>query len=85
MSVKTCAGITKSQHHSDQKVTELPRMQSVGLKKGASALLVGSGLAEKWRSEAMECFCYLRNKQKNNWQTESHLMNEDLALSLMGQ
>ena len=33
------------------------------VKEGTSALLVQSGLAEKWWREARECFCFLRNMQ----------------------
>ena len=33
------------------------------VKEGTSALLVQSGLSEKWWRKAMECLCYLRNIQ----------------------
>ena len=32
-------------------------------KKGTSAVLLQSGLDEKWWSDSMECYCYLRNVQ----------------------
>ena len=33
------------------------------VKKGTSAVLLQSGLDEKWRADSMECFTYLRNIQ----------------------
>ena len=33
------------------------------IKEGASAVLLQSGLDEKWWAESMECYCYLRNIQ----------------------
>ena len=33
------------------------------IKEGTSAVLLQSGLHEKWWDDSMECFCYLRNVQ----------------------
>ena len=33
------------------------------VKEGTSAVLLQSGLGEKWSADAMECYCYLRNIQ----------------------
>ena len=33
------------------------------IKEGTSAVLLQSGLEEKWWADAMECYCYLRNLQ----------------------
>ena len=33
------------------------------VKEGTSAVLLQSGLDEKWWSDSMECYCYLRNIQ----------------------
>ena len=33
------------------------------VKEGTSAVLLQSGLNDKWWSDSMECFCYLRNVQ----------------------
>ena len=33
------------------------------IKEGTSAILLQSGLDEKWWSDSMECYCYLRNVQ----------------------
>ena len=33
------------------------------VKEGTSAVLLQSGLDEKWWSDSMECYCYLRNVQ----------------------
>ena len=32
-------------------------------KEGTSAVLLQSGLDEKWWADSMECYCYLRNVQ----------------------
>ena len=34
-----------------------------GVKEGTSAVLLQSGLDEKWWADSMECYCYLRNIQ----------------------
>ena len=34
-----------------------------GVKEGASAVLLQSGLDENWWTDSMECYCYLRNIQ----------------------
>ena len=33
------------------------------VKEGTSAVLLQSGLDEKWWADSMECYCYLRNMQ----------------------
>ena len=33
------------------------------IKAGTSAVLLQSGLDEKWSADSMECYCYLRNIQ----------------------
>ena len=33
------------------------------MKEGTSAVLLHSGLDEKWRADSMECYCLLRNVQ----------------------
>ena len=33
------------------------------VKEGTSAVLLQSGLGEKWWADSMECYCYLRNIQ----------------------
>ena len=33
------------------------------IKEGTSAVLLQSGLDEKWWADSMECYCYLRNIQ----------------------
>ena len=57
---RICVGITTSEHHTDQKPTELPRTRSVEkimvpLHFTFSQLFLKNG--------GMECFCYLRNVQ----------------------
>ena len=47
------------------------------IKEGTSAVLLQSGLDEKWRADSMECCCYLRNVQmgklRMNGDSENHL------------
>ena len=33
------------------------------MKEGTSAVLLQSGLDEKWSADSMECYCYLRKVQ----------------------
>ena len=55
-------GIIVRQHHTDQKRIGLLKEQC-GVKGGTSAVLLQSGLDEKWWADSMECYCYLRNIQ----------------------
>ena len=55
--VKTHPGITVRQHHTDQK--QMVR----SIKEGTPAVLLQSGLDEKWWADSMECYCCLRNIQ----------------------
>ena len=48
MHVNICVGVTTSQPHTYQTPTELLGAQSVGSKKVPLALLVQSGLADRW-------------------------------------
>ena len=41
----------------------LLREQCAGVKEGTSAVLLQSGLEEKWWADSMECYTYLRNVQ----------------------
>ena len=62
--VKNCPGIVVRQHHTDRKLLGLLREIAVRrVKEGTSAVLLQSGLDEKWLADSMECFCYLRNIQ----------------------
>ena len=61
--MKNYPGIIVRQHHTDQKRMGLLREQCVELKEGTSAVLLQSGLGEKWWADSMECYCYLRNIQ----------------------
>ena len=68
--VNICVGVTTSQPHTYQTPTELLGAQSVGSKKVPLALLVQSGLADRWWGDAMECICCLQT-HRTKWQTES--------------
>ena len=39
------------------------------IEEGTSAVLLQSGLHEKWWADSVECYCYLRNVQDRFWQT----------------
>ena len=60
--VRNYHGIIVRRHHTDQKQMGL-REQLATVKEGASAVLLLSGLDEKWRADSMECYTYLRNIQ----------------------
>ena len=46
------------------------------IKEGTSAVLLQSGLDEKWWADSMECYCYLRDETPHR--TGKHLTNGDL-------
>ena len=59
--VKIFPGIIVRQHHTHHKQMDLLRVRRV--KEGTSAVLLQSGLHEKWWADSMECLSYLRNIQ----------------------
>ena len=62
--VKIFLGIIVRQHHTDWKETNGIAERAVRrIKEGTSAVLLQSGLDEKWWADSMECHCYLRNIQ----------------------
>ena len=52
---------TSTPHRSDTNGTAERAVRRV--KEGTSAVLLQSGLDEKWWADSMECYCYLRNVQ----------------------
>ena len=50
------------------------------IKEGTSAVLLQSGLDEKWWADSMECYCYLRNIQDflsdGNRHSANHLKDQ---------
>ena len=54
--VKICRGIIIRPHLNEQR-------QVRRIEEGTSAVLLQSGLDEKWWADSMECDCYLRNIQ----------------------
>ena len=60
--MKNDLGIIVRQHHTDQQLMGLLRGVR-GVKEGTSAVLLQSGLDEKWWANSMECHCDLRNIQ----------------------
>ena len=61
--VKTCLGIMTSQPQHSSKTHGIDENAVRRVKEGTSAIVVQSGLSEKWWREATACFCYLRNIQ----------------------
>ena len=64
--VKACEDIswnrcTSTPHRSETNGTAERAVRRV--KEGTSAVLLQSGLDEKWWADSMECYCYLRNIQ----------------------
>ena len=60
--VKNFLGIIVRRHHTDQKNGIVERAVR-RVKEGTSAVLLQSGLNEKWWADSMECNTYLRNVQ----------------------
>ena len=60
--VKISPGIIARRHHTGQKQMGLLRAVR-RVKEGTSAVLLQSGLDEKWWADFMECYSYLRNIQ----------------------
>ena len=56
-------GIVVLLHLIDLGRMGLPRVQCGRIKEGTSAVLLQSGLDEKWEADSMECDTYLRNVQ----------------------
>ena len=59
--VKIFPGIIVRQHHTDQKQNGIAERAVRRVKEGTSAVLLQSGLDQKWWADSMECFSYLRN------------------------
>ena len=61
--VKIFLGIIVRQQRADRKLMGLLARAVRRIKEGTSAVLLQSGLDEKWRGDSMECYCYLRSIQ----------------------
>ena len=61
--MKNYLGIIVRQLHTDQKTNGIAERAVRRAKEGTSAVLLQSGLDEKWWADSMECYCYLRNIQ----------------------
>ena len=61
--VKTYPGIIVRRHHTVQRQMVLLKERYAELQEGTSAVLLQSGLDEKWWADSMECYCSLRNIQ----------------------
>ena len=61
--MKNCHGIIAHEHFTDTETNGgCLKEQFAVLKKESSAVLLESGLAEKWLAGSMECYCYLSTK-----------------------
>ena len=61
--VKISHGIIELQHLIDPRQNGIAERVVRRVKEGTSAVLLQSGLDEKWWADSMECDCYLRNVQ----------------------
>ena len=61
--MRFCHGSTARQHLHRSETTGIAERAVRRAKEGASAVLPQSGLDEKWWSDSVECYCYLRNVQ----------------------
>ena len=61
--VKNYPGIIARLHHTDQKQIGIAERAVRRVKEGTSAVLLQSGLDEKWWADSMECYCHLPNIQ----------------------
>ena len=61
--MKVYHGITALQHHHRSETNGIAERAVRRVKEGTSAVLLQSGLDERWWSDSMECYCYLRNDQ----------------------
>ena len=58
---KTYPGIIVRQHHTDRKTNGIAERAVRRINEGTSAVLMQSGLEEKWSADSMKCYCYLRD------------------------
>ena len=61
--VQIFPGIIVRRHHTKSETNRIAERAVRRLKEGMSAVLLQSGLDEKWWADSMECFSYLRNTQ----------------------
>ena len=59
--MKIFPGIIARQHHTDRRTNGIAERAVRGVKEGTSAVLLQSGLNERWWADSMECYTYLRN------------------------
>ena len=61
--MKIFPGITVRRHPHRSETNGIAEIAVRRVKEGTSAILLQSGLDEKWWADSMECFTYLRNIQ----------------------
>ena len=59
--VKISPGIIARQHRTDSETDGIAKITVCRIKERTSAVLLQSGLDEKWWADSMECYTYLRN------------------------
>ena len=63
MPARTLHGIIVLQHLHRSETNGIAECAVRRITEGTSAVLLHSGLDEKWWADSMECYCYLRNVQ----------------------
>ena len=64
--VKSCEDLScnhRTSTHHRSETNGIAERAARRVKEGTSAVLQQSGMDEKWWSDSMECYCYLRNAQ----------------------
>ena len=59
--MKIFPGIIARLHHTRSETTGIAERAVRRVKEGTSAVLLQSGLNEKWWADSLECYIYLRN------------------------
>ena len=63
--VKIFPGIIARLHHTDRETDGIAERAVRGVKEGTSAVLLQSGLNESWWADSMECYTYLRKRDRS--------------------
>ena len=71
------------QHLIDPRQNGIAERAVRRIKDGTSAVLLQSGLDEKWWADSVECCGYLRNVE-DSYRTGKHLVNGDLENHSVG-
>ena len=61
--MKICHGKHRTSTHHRSETIGIAEIAVRRVKEGTSAVLLQSGLDEKWSADSVECYCHLRNVQ----------------------